>query len=188
MKKMIFLAATAFMAITAGCNKIKQLANINADIPYNVQVNVPLVAQDTPGTVLPSGGLSLPFPTVSFATNSQQYLSQYGTAANMVLNVYLKTLALQITSPASQNFDYLDSVQLYISANSQPEMLAAWAYNIPKGQSTLNFTTNTEVNLKNYFIQDTIYFRLQAHINSVPATGTELNIASVFHLLANPLD
>jgi len=64
----------------------------------------------------------------------------------------------------------------------------AWEYNIPKGQTQLNLTTNTSVNLKNYFIQDTIYFRLQAHINAIPATGTQLNIASVFHLLANPLD
>ena len=185
MKKIIFLAVAVLIA--TGCNKVKQLANINVDIPYTAQVNVPTVAGDTAGVALPGDGISLPFPIISFATNSQQYLTEYNTSSSKILNVDLQSIALQLLT-ANQNFDFLDSIQIYLSANAQPEMLVAWEYNVPKGQTQLNLTTNTSVNLKNYFIQDTIYFRLQAHINAIPATGTQLNIASVFHLLANPLD
>lgn len=188
MKKLMILAFIALFAALTGCNKLKQLANINVDIPYTAQLNLPSLAADTPGIGLPPGGLSIPFPSVSFATNSQQYISQYHTSANMILDVYLKGLGIQLAAPANQNFDFLDSIRVYISANSQPEMLVASAYNIPKGQSLLNLTTNTDVNLKNYFIQDTIYFRIQAHINAIPASTTQMNIVSVFHLLANPLD
>src|ERR1017187_5675450 len=88
MKKMIFLAL-GLMTIATGCNKIKQLANINVDIPYTSQVNVPAVPGDAYGVALPQGGISLPFPTVSFATNSQQYLSEYNTSSSKILDVDL---------------------------------------------------------------------------------------------------
>ena len=111
----------------------------------------------------------------------------YSTAANKIISVGLQSLALQIQAPATQNFDFLDSVQVYISAAGQPELLVAYQYSIAKGQTTLNMNPVTDVNLKNYFVQDTIYFRLTTHVNAIPATGTQLNIASSFHVQANLL-
>ena len=112
----------ALFTILSGCSKIKQLANINADIPYSSQLNLPALAADTLSTGLPAGGLSIPLPSISFATNSQTYLNQYHTAANMILDVYLKSLTMKLAAPANQNFDFLDSVQVYLSANSQSEV------------------------------------------------------------------
>jgi hypothetical protein len=186
--KRLLLAGFALLAIATSCNKVKQLANINVDIPYTQQLNLPDVAADTAGAGLPAGGLSVPLPSVSFATNSQQYMSQYHTAAGMILNVYLKGLSLQLAAPPNQNFDWLDNIQVYISAPGQPEVLIASQDNVPKGQALLSLNTNTSVNLKSYFVQDTITMRMQAHINAIPASSTQVNIASVFHLLANPLD
>ena len=104
------------------------------------------------------------------------------------VKVDLKKLSVQILTPPTQNFDFLDTIQLYLSAAGQPEMLVAYQYVIPKGATTLDFFTVTDVNLKNYFLADTMYFRMRARINTVPEGGTKLNIASVFHMLANPLD
>jgi len=178
----------AFVACFAGCSKIKQLANINVNIPYSAQVTVPAVEGDTAGFPLPPGGVTLAFPSISVATNSQQYIAEYNTSTDKILNVDLQNLALQILAPANQNFNFLDSVEIYLSAPNQPQVLVAYAYNVPKGLTTLNLTTETGVNLKSYFIQDTIVFTMSAHVNAIPASGTQLNIASTFHLLANPLD
>lgn len=188
MKKMILIALTGAIGILAGCSKVKQLANISVDIPYTSQVNVPDVPGYTTGVALPAGGIELPSVTVPFATNSQTYLSQYGTAANLVTNVYLKSLSMQIQSPPNQNFDFLDNIQVYMSTKTLPEVLVASQNSIPAGSTTLNLSTNTDVNLKTYFVQDTIYLRLAAHINAVPVAGEELNINSVLHLTANPLN
>ncbi|MCD6013757.1 MAG: hypothetical protein K0Q79_3619 [Flavipsychrobacter sp.] len=185
MKQTIF-AAIALVVLAASCTKIKNLANIHKDIPYSAQVSVPKVDGD-PGTPLPFS-VALSLPSVAFATNSKEYVSQYGTAAHLVTTVYLKSLALQIQTPPDKNFDFLDNAQLYISAKNLPEKLVASQNNVPKGTNTLNLETNTEVNLKDYFLQDTIYFRLGASINAVPPTGVELKINSVFHLVANPLN
>jgi hypothetical protein len=188
MKQTGLLTGIAFVALFASCNRITQLANINVNIPYSAQVTVPQVPGDAAGIPLPPGGISLPFPTMPIATNSQQYIAEYQTSAAKIVDVDLQSLALQILSPADQNFNFLDSVEIFISTSTLPEMLVAYAYDIPQGQTTLNLTTETNLNLKTYFIQDTIIFRMSAHINAIPASGTQLNIASTFHLLANPLD
>jgi hypothetical protein len=188
MRQTGLMAGIALVTLFAGCNKIKQLANINVNIPYNAQVTVPTVEGDTAGFPLPPGGVTLPFPTLAVPTNSQQYIAEYNTSTDKILNVDLQSLALQILSPASQNFNFLDSVEIYISTSTLPEMLVAYDYNVAKNATTLDLTAETNLNLKTYFIQDTIIFRISTHINAIPASGTQLNIASTFHLLANPLD
>jgi hypothetical protein len=175
--KTTILAFIAAAALIISCSKAKQLANINVDIPYSQQVSVPPVTGYSQTVPLPAGGTTLSFPSVPFATNSQQYLSQYNTAANLIISVDLKSLNLQI----------LANVEVYISSTTQPEVLIASQYTIPKGITTLDLTTNQMANLKNYFTDDTIYFRLNTHINALPLAGAQMQISSVFHLLANPL-
>ena len=184
----MILSVIALTSVFTGCTKVKHLADINVDIPYNKEVNIPQYAGGYSGMPIPGGGAQLPFPAIPVATNSKAYIAQYNTSAEKIIKVDLKSLSLQILSPEAQNFDFLDNVQVYISGQTLPEMLLASNYSVPKGLSTLTLTTSTDVNLKNYFLQDTIYFRLSAHINAVPISGTRLNIASVFHMLANPLE
>ena len=185
--KKIILGLAATTVLLASCTKLMQLASISVDIPYSQQVTIPPVTGYSQTVGLPAGGVALDFPSVAFATNSQQYISQYKTAANMIIDVDLKSLSFQILSPADQNFDFLDNVEVYMHSTTQPEVLIASQYSVPKGQTTLDVTTNPLVNLKDYFVDDTIYFRLNTHINAVPLKGAQMNISSVMHLLANPL-
>ncbi|PQJ13095.1 hypothetical protein CJD36_004955 [Flavipsychrobacter stenotrophus] len=187
MKKIILMCSVAMVALTAGCKKVKDLADISVDIPYTQQVTVPPVDGYTFGFPLPAGGVNLPFPAFAVPTNSKSYLDQYHTTSAKVRKVDLKGLTIQLTAPASQNFDFLDTVQLFIAAPSQPEVLVAYGYNIPKSQTIFVMTTNSDVNLKDYFLQDTMYFRTNMHVNAVPAPGAQMNIKSVFNLVANPL-
>ncbi len=184
----MLITGVAFAIIATGCNKLKQLANITFDEPISEQVIVPSIPGYIQSVALPPGGLELPFPAMAVATNSQQYLSQYGSATNLVTSVDLKSLQLQIMQPSAGNFDFLDSVYVFISTKTQPEALIAYEVNIPKGATTLDLYTNTDVNLKNYYTADTIYMRLQAHINATPLAGEVLNIPAVFHVIANPLN
>jgi hypothetical protein len=187
MRKITVLAGLLFFVFAMACNKVRQLANINVDIPYSTTINIPGTAVDA-GLPFPPQGISLPFPAFPIATNSKQQLAQNNTIAEKVIEADLKTLSLTIVSPPDLTFDFVDSVRLYISAKNLPEQLVAYEYNIPKGLHTLNLTTNTNVNLKDYFLQDTMYFRFYTHINSLPPkTDGQLNVAAVMHVLANPL-
>ena len=184
----MILGSVALFALVSSCNKVKQLANINIDIPYTAQVAIPPLTVDTAGIILPPGGLSVGLPSVSFPTNSAEVIAANNTAANMILNVYLKSLKLHLSVPATQTFNFLDSVKLYISADGMPEVLVAYLYDVPKGQSTIDLISNTNINLKDYFVKTTMTYRLQVHINALPASNSQMDIGSVFHLLANPLN
>lgn len=187
MKKTILMCSVALVALTTGCKKVKDLANISVDIPYTQQVTIPSNSGYEFGFPLPAGGASIPFPAVAITTNSQSYLDQYHTTASKVIKVALKGLVLELTSPPGQNFDFLDSVQIFISAPSHPEMLVAYKYNIGKSQTTLTLITSNDVNLKDYFLEETMSLRTTMHINAVPAPGAQMNISTVFNLVANPL-
>jgi len=188
MKRIMYLGLVIVIAVIGGCSKVKQLANINIDIPYTAQISVPEFAGDTAAIGLPPGGVSLPFPAIPVITNSQQYVAQYKTSTDKIVSFDLTKMQVQITAPNGQNFDFMDSIAIYISANTQPEILVAYQYTISKGQTTLVLNITPNLNLKNYFIQDTMYFSINTHVNAIPASGTQLNISSSFHLLANPLD
>jgi hypothetical protein len=188
MKKIVCLSIMGLMIAAFGCNKIKNLANISVNIPYSTQVSMPSVNGYSSGIALPYPGLSVDFPSTAIPTDAQHYFDEYHTSSSNIVYVNLNSLNMQILMPAGQYFDFLDSAQLYLSTKTLPEVLVAYDYNIAKGQTTINFTTAGDLNLKGYFVADTMYFRLHAHINATPAAGTQFKIATDFHMTANPLD
>ena len=103
------------------------------------------------------------------------------------MSAYLSNINMQIIAPPDQYFDFLDTIQLYISTETQPEVLVAYQYNIPKWMKQISLVIVPNVNLKNYFVQDSITVRLNAHINAIPASGTEVQLSGKFSVTANPL-
>ncbi len=184
MKKItVLLVLVAF----AACQKVKNLANISFNVPYSQTISVPGVPGYLYGISLPDGGLDLPFPAVTVATNARQYFDQYHASSKNVVSVYLSSLDMQVIAPPNQFFDFLDSIQLFISTETQPEVLVAYEYNIPKFQKEIILSVVPGLNLKDYFVQDSMTVRLNAHVNAVPASGTQLQISGQFRCTANPL-
>ena len=184
MKRVILLIIVLLIIAPLGCRKLKSLANININIPYSTQVTVPAYGGE--GVPIPFGGYSATIGPVALTTNSSQYMAQYHTDADNILHVKLKSLSLSVLNPASESIDFIDTVRIYISAPGQPELLAAYRYGRATGQDSVALVCN-DYNLKNYFLSDVMYIKLNGHFNRVPASGTTLGIYSVFNMLANPL-
>jgi hypothetical protein len=182
MKHILLLLAIAITV--AGCKKIKDNAYVDAGVPFDHEFTTPGTGPSQP---LPLGGTTLDFPKVAFATNSQNTLEQYEINANKLSSVTLTNLSLYTASPHGAYFDYVDSIQLFVSTRSHDEVLVGYKYGVPKGVRKIDFDVNNEVNLKNYFLQDTMYFRIRTHINATPHGGELLHLTSVFRILANPL-
>ncbi len=181
---MIIPAIIALIVLLFGCKKIKNLANINIDIPYNTVIDIPAFKVDTPAMKLSA---TLNLPRVAVATNSKETMEQYHTNPSNVRQVDLKELGLQILEPSTGNFDFVDTVQIYMAATTQPEILVAYQYMVRPGANNLDMIPVPNLNLKEYFLADTIYLRMKAVINNAPDAATKVNVKSVFHLLANPL-
>ncbi len=185
MKKLLIPAVA--IAMLAGCVKIRQIANINVNIPYTQEIAIPKYNGVPAGLPIPFGGAQLSTPRVAMATNSQAYLAQYNTIAEKIVSLDLAALSIEIAGNTRQNFDFMDNVQVYVSGKQHGEVLLAYQNNIPRGQKLLNLNTAADVNLKDYFLEDSMYYRVETHINAVPESGETLRVNSTFHLVANPL-
>ena len=186
MKKIIFLVLV-ITSVTA-CQKIKNLANISFSIPYSQTITVPTVPGYTYGMPIPGGSVQLPFPPVTVAINAQQYFNQYHASAKNVVSASLGSMSLQITTPETQYFDFLNTIQLSVSTEIQPVVLVAYLYDVPKGQKTINLIITPGVDLKDYVTGDSITVQLNAYVNAVPAPGTQIYLSGNFNVTANPLD
>ena len=73
MKKLMILSVVALTSFLTGCTKIRHLADINVDIPYNQEVTVPQYAGGggIEGFPIHNGGAQLPFPAIPVATDSK---------------------------------------------------------------------------------------------------------------------
>lgn len=186
MKKAL-LPLMALVFIVLSCSKVKQLTQVEVDIPYTQTLDASKFPDKTHYPVLPFGGIRIDFPTIPVTTNSQQYLDQNNTTVNKINSVTLKSVLLQLTAPQGKYLDFLKSVSLSISSDTLAMIRIAHKENIPKGQTSI-YLDDTAANLTKYFLEKTIYVNITATFDSIPPPGTAINTITTFHLSANPLN
>jgi hypothetical protein len=184
MKKAYLLAVAVFAFV--GCEKIKELADININLDYKETVDIPAL----PGgidTIPPGTGVSAYFPGKGFATNSQQYLNQNKTNAELVKHVKLTKLSAVMQQPTSANFDFIDTLRIYMYSKDLEEKLVAYKYGVPKGQTSLEMDLVQDLNMKDYFLKDSMFVRFGGHFVGIPDSNSKVELSTTFNLLANPL-
>lgn len=177
------IIAIAVFTLTS-CDKLTSLADIKFSVTYNEQENVPGLP-DNP--FIPSTGLTTSIPTIGVETKSQEYIQEYNTSEELIREVKISLLSLNIDEPSSQNFDIVDSLWLYVSGPGVEERLAAYKFDIPKNQQKLEMTLE-DLNLKEYFVKDSMFFRLKGHFYGAPDSATKITFNSKFDVIANPLE
>lgn len=135
-KLLLYVVFLGFLSCGTSCKKIDPLFTFNVS------------NQDT--LTVPATG-PLPFPVSLVTSNNTTSFSQgfasNNTDANNIKDVYLKNLQLAITNPAGQNFNFLESINIYISTDSSNEILLASLDSIPQNVTTITLTpTQAELN------------------------------------------
>ena len=136
MKKNLFapvLFALMLLLSTASCKKILDLLTFQVNDSTTLQLPA---TGPAPGP-LPNPILTLPGVTVN-STASSTYANN-NTSADSVQDVTLDRLALTITDPAGQNFDFVKSISISISADAtgSGKLLLASLNPVPTGQTTI---------------------------------------------------
>lgn len=186
MKKASLILAVVALGFI-GCDKaLQDFTQFTIPVSYTQSVDINTGLPDSVKTV-PSGGISLDFPKVGVATNRDQTLSANSTSKDKIISFKLGNVDMTMTQPSGANFDFIDSVRLYISTTSAKEVLIAHKYDIAKGQQTIKLDCDTSADFKEYFFADSLYIRMGAHIVGIPASGSKTDIKPTFNLTANPL-
>jgi hypothetical protein len=105
----------------------------------------------------------------------------------MIEEVKLTSLELTITVPSDGNFDFMKTINVYMSAEGLPETKIAWKENIPNGSgSVLELDTSNE-DLKEYIKKDKVVMRLNTITDQLITTEYHIDIHSVFFVDAKIL-
>ncbi len=181
--KRIIVISVALLALSSCTRKLEDIVQVNFSVPHTKQVSV----QGLPGNPpIPPQGLTTSIPAIAVETRSEEYIKEHNTSSELISEAKLSEMTLEINAPASQTFDMVDSLWLFVSATGLPEVQAAYYFDIPKGLRTLNMITSGE-NLKDYFLRDSMYFRLQGHFYNAPDSATVFTINTKFDAVAKPL-
>ncbi len=176
--KNIYLWIVLFLSISwvSSCNQIDEWTQF--DIEYNESVNL----SATTGINLP---IDLPTPPIT--TNSESEFEVNNTAKNLVEKINLKTLKLNITSPSDSDFSFLNSIEVYISAEGMPETKIAWKNDIPNNQGKELKLEVSDTNLKDYILKDEIKLRLKTLTDEILGKDHTIDVHSVFFVDARIL-
>lgn len=158
-----------------GCKKVDKLTQ------FDMEFNETVVVES-------SIGINLPFNilTPDIVTNSESTFEVNDTRKDLVEKIVLTTLSLTVTSPSNTDFSFLNSINVYISADGLNEVKIAWKANIPSGVSTITLDV-TGVDLKEYIKKDKFYLRLNKETDEILTSDHHIDIDAVFFVDAKIL-
>jgi hypothetical protein len=168
-----FFTYVFMLAILTSCrkNKLKEF-----DLDYSQQFTIP-------GT---TAVLNLPFNVVTpeTTTNTESEYSNQNTSSKLIDEVTLSRLSFDVKSPAGMNFDFLNSIEIYISSYGYDEVLVASKYNIPQNGSTHLDLDVVNVDLKDYLAASSYKLRVKTVTDKNVTSDMTVQANETFHIKA----
>lgn len=133
--------------------------------------------------VIPSStGVNLPFNifTPDMTTNSESTFEVNNTRKDLIQEIKLTKLDLLITSPSNGNFQFLKSVEIYISASGLQEVMIAKKDNIPSDIGNYINLDCLNSDLKEYIKKDQFKLRLNTVTDQIITSDYEIALNSKF--------
>jgi ASC-1-like (ASCH) protein len=93
---------------------------------------------------------------------------------------------LEITAPSDENFDFLKSVAIYISAKGLDELKIASISDIPEGTKKISLIVE-DIDLTQYIIGDEITFRTESETVKLTTQNISIDLHSTFKVDAKIL-
>lgn len=174
MKKIVYvlLLSTGLLS----CDKIDDLTKF--DLDYTTQY-----------TIASGAILDVPFDvlTPEVTTQSESEFENNDTRKDLIESIKLKTLTLNLRTPASGDFDFLNEITIFIKADGLPEQVIASASDIPEnGQRSLEIETEN-VELKEYIKKERYSLRVVTTTDRVISEDHQIDIRTVFRVDAKIL-
>lgn len=121
----------------------------------------------------------------SVASSSDQEFDDNNTNSDLVKDIRLETAILTIKSPASQSWNFLKTIEVYISAEGLDEILIAEKQNIPTDVGNQLELESTGAVLDEYIKKSSYSLRILTERNSETTQEIEAEAALTFKVRAD---
>jgi len=173
--KNIFIILLGVLVTFNSCKAIDELTQFTMDFDQEATIDATIP--------IPIGSLNIPTPDIT--TNSESVFESENTHKDLVEKAVLKKLTLEVLSPSGGTFGFLESVKIYISAESLEEKLIASNSNVP---DAVKIEIDSEgQNLEAYVKKDEIKLRVETVTDEILTQDYDIKIHSEFFIDAKIL-
>ena len=174
-KQYLFLCLSLGVCLLASnsCKKLDELTQF--DMGYGSKV-----------TISPAFGLNTPFEilTPDVTTNSESEFSSKGTGKNYIDKINLTSLVMKVTSPSTQRFDFLKSIEVSISASGLSDIKIAQKLDITDNIGSELALDILENDIAEYIKKDKFKLKVNVVTDKTIANEVKIDIASNFRVKA----
>ena len=167
------LKILVLMMISLSFNSCKKNRFTQFRINYEMVVEIPS-----------STGINLPFNifTPETKTNSEAQFEVNNTRKDLIEQIILEGLELEINSPNNGNFNFLKSVELYISAEGLDDQKIAFKENLGNDNVRTIILETTNIDVQEYIKKDNFSLKLTTVTDEVTTSDYEIIIKSSFFI------
>lgn len=170
------LTVITLLIIILSCDAIDELTKFN--IEFNTTFSIP------PSTLI---DVPLDIITPETTTNSQTEFENNDTRSDLVESIKLRELRLDLVTPTSGNFDFLNEIEIYISAEGLSELLIASKFDIQEDGLRTIVLDVENIELKEYIKKDSYQLRTRARTDKTINEEHEINVFTNFRVDAEIL-
>ena len=125
--------------------------------------------------------------TPEMETNSESTFAVNDTRKDLIEEIKLTDLELVMISPEEADFSFLNSIEVYISADGLEEVLIANLDEVPEDAGNKISLNTSDIDLKEYIKKDEFSLRLNTVTDELMSTDHELEVNSTFFVDAKIL-
>ncbi len=171
------IKALAFFTVASlvwmgGC--LSKLTTVNFD--YKTSGSISTGEFSTPGTHT--------FGETRLTSELDSVLKANGTSLDMLDELKLKSAVITISNPAGGNFDAVDNVELWISADGSPEVRLASKNPVAKGLNSVTLDVNSTDDLAGYLKAHEFTYRIKG-TNNAALSAMTLDVQAIWNVKAS---
>lgn len=136
---------------------------------------------------VPIVGVPVSLFTSDIESNTETTFENNNTNADNIESIKLKSLRIQISSPETGNFNFLEYIQIYISTEKVQEVEIANLFDIENTNSNTIELNAIDTELKAYLKEDTFKMRIVAVADETTTEPYEIDFFAVFQVDAKVL-
>lgn len=135
-------------------------------------------------TIQNGTGISLPFSllTPDIESNSESEFEVNDTRKDKIQHITLTAMSLEIVSPSGQEFDFIEDLELFISADGLDEVMLAYVYDMNNSVGDFINISCSQSDFQEYIKEDKFKLRVRTVTDEYNLSDVEIKIRCTFNV------